>query len=102
MYDVMAHLGHKSIKTTIDTYGHPFPQALDRIRDRQEAIWKRAKAKAPRAPAEADPAPSPGQGLIGGREKSGETSTAPTEEQGQIAPDLHLLVGLGRFELPTS
>lgn len=41
-YEVMEHLGHSKITTTIDTYGHLFPSVRDRIRSALEETWQEA------------------------------------------------------------
>ena len=38
-YEVMEHLGHSKIQTTIDTYGHLFPNVRERIRVALEQTW---------------------------------------------------------------
>lgn len=38
-YEVMEHLGHTKIQTTIDTYGHLFPNVRERIRVALEQTW---------------------------------------------------------------
>jgi integrase len=38
-YEVMEHLGHTKINTTIDTYGHLFPNVRERIRVALEQTW---------------------------------------------------------------
>ena len=42
-YEVMEHLGHTSIQTTINTYGHLFPSVRDRIRAHLEDTWEEAR-----------------------------------------------------------
>jgi len=49
-YEVMEHLGHTSIKTTVDTYGHLFPSVRDRIRQALTDTWAEAR-EAPLRPA---------------------------------------------------
>ena len=46
-YEIMEHLGHTTIKTTIDTYGHLFGRVHDRIRGALEAIWEQADTDVP-------------------------------------------------------
>ncbi|MBV9284801.1 MAG: site-specific integrase, partial [Acidimicrobiia bacterium] len=41
-YEVMEHLGHTNIQTTINTYGHLFPSVRDRIRTALEDTWAEA------------------------------------------------------------
>jgi integrase len=41
-YEVMEHLGHTNIQTTINTYGHLFPSVRDRIRSALEETWLEA------------------------------------------------------------
>src|SRR5205823_4713191 len=43
-YEVMEHLGHTKIQTTIDVYGHLFPNVRDRIRTALEEVWEDALA----------------------------------------------------------
>jgi len=43
-YEVMNHLGHTKIQTTIDTYGHMFPTVQERIRTNLEDAWEGANA----------------------------------------------------------
>jgi integrase len=38
-YEVMEHLGHTNIQTTINTYGHLFPNVRERIRVALEDTW---------------------------------------------------------------
>lgn len=38
-YEVMEHLGHTNIQTTINTYGHLFPNVRERIRIALEDTW---------------------------------------------------------------
>lgn len=44
-YEVMEHLGHTNIQTTINTYGHLFPSVRDRIRAALEDTWDEVAAK---------------------------------------------------------
>ena len=39
-YEVMEHLGHTNIQTTINTYGHLFPSVRERIRVALEDTWQ--------------------------------------------------------------
>ena len=41
-YEVMEHLGHTNIQTTINTYGHLFPSVRARIRAALEESWASA------------------------------------------------------------
>ena len=43
-YEVMNHLGHTKIQTTIDTYGHMFPTVRERIRTDLENAWAEANS----------------------------------------------------------
>ncbi len=45
-YHIMKHLGHSSIKTTIDTYGHMFPDVEEQIGDALEETWEEAQVGA--------------------------------------------------------
>ncbi len=47
-YDVMRHLGHSSIKTTLDLYGHKFPNQDGELRKGLDAIYRRSLAAPPR------------------------------------------------------
>jgi integrase len=47
-YDVMRHLGHASIKTTIDVYGHRFPNRDGALRAGLHETYKRSLAASPR------------------------------------------------------
>jgi integrase len=48
IHEVSRWLGHKSIKTTVDIYGHFIPEAWDRCRDlMEEAIGAVAVAPGP-------------------------------------------------------
>jgi integrase len=38
-YQIMEHLGHRSVQTTIDTYGHLFPSVHADIRAALERTW---------------------------------------------------------------
>lgn len=38
-YEVMEHLGHTNIQTTVNVYGHLFPSVRDRIRGALEDTW---------------------------------------------------------------
>ncbi len=38
-YEVMEHLGHTNIPTTINSYGHLFPNVRERIRVALEDTW---------------------------------------------------------------
>ena len=42
-YEVMEHLGHTNIQTTINTYGHLFPSVRERIRSALEDTWDEAR-----------------------------------------------------------
>ncbi len=42
VYEVMHHLGHTSVNTTVNTYGHWFPEVQDRIRTALEETWAAA------------------------------------------------------------
>ena len=48
-YEVMEHLGHTNIQTTINTYGHLFPSVRVRIRSALEKAWATAAVKSPAA-----------------------------------------------------
>lgn len=41
-YHVMRHLGHTRISTTVDTYGHLFPETDDEIVTHLEEVWDEA------------------------------------------------------------
>ena len=41
-YDVMRHLGHSSIKTTLDLYGHKFPNRDGELRQGLNEIYRRS------------------------------------------------------------
>lgn len=41
-YEVMEHLGHEKIQTTIDIYGHLFHDVRERIRTHLENVWASA------------------------------------------------------------
>ena len=41
-YDVMRHLGHSSIKTTLDLYGHKFPNRDGELRRGLNDIYRRS------------------------------------------------------------
>lgn len=43
-YEVMSHLGHTNIQTTINTYGHLFPNVRERIRTALDEVWDGAQA----------------------------------------------------------
>lgn len=43
-YEVMEHLGHTKVATTIGTYGHLFPSVRDRIRVALEETWDDGRA----------------------------------------------------------
>ena len=47
--EVMEHLGHTNIQTTINTYGHLFPSVRVRIRSALEKAWSTATAENPAA-----------------------------------------------------
>ncbi len=38
----MHHLGHTNVQTTVNTYGHWFPEVQDRIRTALEETWAAA------------------------------------------------------------
>lgn len=44
-YEVMEHLGHTNIQTTINTYGHLFPSVRERIRVALEETWDEGEAE---------------------------------------------------------
>lgn len=52
---VQAHLGHATITTTFDTYGHLFEGHLDEVMERLEADWRRSRAAHTRPTAPSDP-----------------------------------------------
>ena len=41
-YEVMRHLGHSSIKTTLDLYGHEFPNRDGEIRRGLNEVYRRS------------------------------------------------------------
>lgn len=43
-YEVMEHLGHTNIQTTINTYGHLFPSVRERIKVALEETWDEGEA----------------------------------------------------------
>lgn len=43
---IMSHLGHSTIKTTYDTYGHLLPPVLEEIRASLNATWDEAQSEA--------------------------------------------------------
>lgn len=43
---IQAHLGHASITTTLDRYGHLFPDDMDQLADGLEATYQAAKSAA--------------------------------------------------------
>ncbi len=45
--EVSRWLGHKSITTTVDLYGHLVPEAADRARDALDKAFQRATAHVP-------------------------------------------------------
>ena len=45
-YEVMEHLGHTNIQTTINTYGHLFPNVRERIRVALEDTWEEGRRSA--------------------------------------------------------
>jgi integrase len=47
-YDVMRHLGHSSIKTTIDLYGHKFPNRDGELRRGLDSLYRHSLAAPPR------------------------------------------------------
>jgi integrase len=47
-YDVMRHLGHSSIKTTLDLYGHKFPNRDGELRRGLDMLYHRSLAAPPR------------------------------------------------------
>jgi integrase len=44
-YRIMRRLGHSSIKTTLDRYGHLLPEEDDAFRDGLDALYRDAKAR---------------------------------------------------------
>jgi integrase len=42
---IQAHLGHSSIQVTMDRYGHLFPEALEHLADRLDAVRIQARAE---------------------------------------------------------
>jgi integrase len=53
-YDVMRHLGHASIRTTIDVYGHKFPNRDGALRAGLNETYERSLAASPRPGQDAD------------------------------------------------
>jgi integrase len=47
-YDVMRHLGHASIKTTLDRYGHWFPNSDGALRKGLDSLYRDSAAAPPR------------------------------------------------------
>ena len=48
LQEVKEHLGDASIRTTSDRYGHVFPEARDRLRDRLDVTFAESPADLPR------------------------------------------------------
>jgi hypothetical protein len=46
-YEVIEHLGHSNVQTTINTYGHLFPNVRERIRAALEDVWDAAFHRSP-------------------------------------------------------
>ena len=42
--ELQAHLGHSSITTTLNVYGHLFPNLGERLGERLDAVYRRAGA----------------------------------------------------------
>jgi integrase len=45
-YEVMEHLGHTNIQTTINMYGHRFPAVRERVRAALEDTWQEGRSVA--------------------------------------------------------
>ena len=52
------HLGHASISTTLDRYGHLFPERLDELGHGLDEVYRRRVARPPRGLVEIDDAQS--------------------------------------------
>jgi integrase len=60
-YEVMEHLGHTNIQTTINTYGHLFPSVRVRIRAALEDSWASATSEPPAAHPRPEPQSAPAE-----------------------------------------